>query len=76
MASRYERDDVSRSYAWLGHEGFTEVVALDARYRPGRAFRDWNREGGCFLVWGMFVVRLLCCVLLIVLLVIVWCVVR
>lgn len=48
MANRYERGDVSKSYQWLGHVGFTEVLALDARYRPGRAFVDWNREQGVF----------------------------
>lgn len=46
--SDYAVKDVKESWRWLGHEGFTELVALHPEYRPGKENFEWNLKQGAF----------------------------
>jgi len=44
----YNKDDIIRSFRWLGHgeHGFTELAAFHPRYKPGRDNFDYNKKHG------------------------------
>ena len=43
---RYNREDIIRSFNWLGHKeyGFTELNAFHRNYKPGRENFEYNRR--------------------------------
>lgn len=52
MTKDYSLEDAVNAYNWLGHEGWTELVAASADYRLGKENFDHNVKHKAFpLVW-------------------------
>lgn len=48
MPPKYSLEDVTKSYRWLGHKGFTELNAFHSDYKTGREHFEWNLQNKTF----------------------------
>lgn len=48
MSNKYSLEDVTKSYKWLGHRGWTELNAIHHEYKQGKENIKWNIEHKTF----------------------------